>query len=206
MKDILVCDTHKNKPRQVPGGPYLVRMLHTIAELGLLPGVRKAPKYGPISVGGVGDISDFCKKYSCKNVLIVGSNPSNLSPDTTAFHPDTKSRQFVDKWFEGEGWTVVYENLVDIKIPGNKPLSVQMIKAHLPWICENIGAYNKMGYKIVACGKIAARGLRLAGATYFEMPHPSGMCRFWNDKEAGKVKVEEMKVWLLNTHFLKGKK
>lgn len=198
MKDIQGSSIHKNnKPRQVPGGPYIVRILHTIAIL-IDPKVRRSKRrYSPIAYGEVGAISDFCKKYSYKKVLLVGSNPSEQSPDNSAFHPDTKSRQFVDKWFEGEGWTVAYENLVDFKAEKNKQISTSQIKENLDWIVENMNAYNKLGYKIVACGKIAAKGLTMAGVSHFEMPHPSGLCRFWNDKQVAEEKIWEMKSWLL---------
>lgn len=195
MKDTQDSDiSRRMRPRQVPGGPYLCWFLHTITDLGLLDVRRSETRFGVICVDGM---SDFCKKFSHKKVLLVGSNPSSKSPDNSPFHEDTKSRQFVDKWFEGEGWTVAYENLVDYKTKNNKPLTVLQIKADLPWIVENMGEYNKMGYKIVACGKVAAKGLRLANVEYFEMPHPSGLCRFWNNKEAGEAKVKEMKEWVL---------
>lgn len=197
MKDIQDSNTSRNsRPRQIPGGPYLMRMLHTFAVL-VDPKIRRSSRYGPISYGSIGQISDFSKKWSYRKVLLVGSNPSNKSPDNTAFHPDTKSRQFVDKWFEGEAWTVAYENLVDFKTKKNKQLSNAQIKENLEWIVENMAKYNKLGYKIVACGKIAAKGLKMADVDYFEMPHPSGLCRFWNDKQAGDAKIAEMKEWIL---------
>lgn len=196
MKDTLDSDISRTmRPRQVPGGPYLCWFLHTIADLGLLDVRRQKTRLGIICVDGM---SDFCKKYSRKKVLLVGSNPSSKSPDETPFHPDTKSRQFVDRWFEGEGWTVAYENLVDFKTKNNKPLSAKQIKDNLDWIVKNMTAYkDDHGYKIVACGKIAAKGLTMAGIEHFEMPHPSGLCRFWNDKEAGEAKIKEMKDWIL---------
>jgi hypothetical protein len=28
------------------------------------------------------------------------------------------------------------------------------------------------------------------------MPHPSGCCRFWNDKEAGIIKIQELREYI----------
>lgn len=142
------------------------------------------------------DISEYCERYSKKGVVLVGSNPSNKSPDCSAFHPDTKSRKFVDQWFD-ESWSVAYENLVDFKTENNKQLSKTQIKENLWDIQSKMDRYTVAGYRIVACGKIAAMGLNMAEVKHFEMPHPSGLCRFWNDKEAGDTKVKEMKKWVL---------
>lgn len=191
MKDTPSYDIHRNKSREIPGGKIVGRMMRTIFRLNIHPykltcGIKPS------------QLIDYCKKYSDKNVLLIGSNPGQKSPDNTAFHPDTKSRQFVDKWFEDETWCIGYENLVDFKTAKNKQLSNSQIEAEMPWIVKNINAYKDMGWSIVACGKIASRGLTMAGIEHFEMPHPSGLCRFWNDKEAGKAKIEEMKKWAIN--------
>jgi hypothetical protein len=134
-------------------------------------------------------------KYSKKSVVLVGSNPSSKSPDTSAFHIDTKSRKSVDKWFD-DSWCMTYENLVDFKTAKNKQLSNSQIRENLDHIFANMATYREYGYKIVACGKIASRGLEMAGVEHFEMPHPSGLCRFWNDKEAGEAKINAMKRWV----------
>ena len=173
-------------------------MGHTLADLGLLPGVRRSEfANGPICWGDIGEISSYSQRYSVNKVLLVGSNPSNKSPDNSAFHRDTKSRKFVDKWFEGEGWNIAYDNLVSFKTNNNKQLSVAQINENLDWIKYNMEKYKNLGYNVVACGKVAAKGLTMAGVEHFEMPHPSGLCRFWNDKEAGEAKVKEMKQWVL---------
>ena len=178
----------KMRARQVPGGPHIMAIGHTLHRLNL------CQHFISIHNG----LSDYCIKFSYKKVLLVGSNPSEKSPTNEPFHKSTKSRQFVDKWFEGEGWTAAYENLVDFARIKNKRLSDKQIKSNLPWIDANINEYiRRYGYKVVACGKIAAKGLTLAKIEHFEMPHPSGLCRFWNDKEAGKAKIKEMKDWIL---------
>ena len=59
---------------------------------------------------------------------------------------------------------------------------------------ENISKLRK----IITVGKTAHEALELAGVDHFEMPHPSGLCRFWNDKEAAAAKIQEMLEWLKN--------
>lgn len=191
MKDIQDLDTARS--RHVPGSGRLNRFLMTLWKLDL------AKRVGNSMFGDRLSISTavaFSKKYTKKSVVLVGSNPSGKSPDCSAFHPDTKSRQFVDKWFD-KSWHIMYDNLVDFKTENNRQLSTAQIKKNLKWIVKNMEEYNRLGWKIVACGKIAAKGLTMAKVEHFEMPHPSGLCRFWNDKEAGEAKVEEMKEWVL---------
>ncbi len=137
------------------------------------------------------ELVTYANKH-CTTVTIVGSNPSGKSPDNSAFHPETKSRQFVDEWFEEGGYDIEYINLIDHKTENNKQLKKSDIEVELTNIRRKLT--NKRNF--IACGKIAAMGLNMAGANYFEMPHPSGLCRFWNDKEAGEAKVTEMKEWL----------
>ena len=147
--------------------------------------------------GGVGIMSAYCSERAKKCVVLVGSNPGKQSPDCSAFHPATKSRQFVDKWFEDTDYHIIYMNLVDYKTEGNKQLKKsdlcgeKIYSKFLRWK-ENDGAH------IVACGKTATMGLTMGAVPHFEMPHPSGLCRFWNDKEAGEDKVKEMLAWLKN--------
>lgn len=190
MRVTLDLDTFRSsKSRYVPSGSYVVRMIVSMENM-----YNIYPKT-PIS-----EISDFCKKGIGKSVLIIGSNPSVKSPTNEPFHKDTRSRKFVDNWFnDNKCWDVIYDNLIDKKIEGNKPLTTAELKEILPWIKENIGAYKSMGVKkIVACGKTASKGLTMASIEHFEMPHPSGLCRFWNDKEAADAKIQEMKDWILD--------
>lgn len=190
--DILDSSTFKSKPRKVPGGPKLMRILEVLVRLDIIPNYPLKPKDISIS-----QISDFCKKFSYKKVLIVGSNPSQKSPDLSAFHESTKSRKTIDGWFGDDGWYVAYDNLVDFQTENNKPLSKAELDANMSWIEENMRQWKRLGYKIVACGKGASRGLKLAKVEHFEMPHPSGLCRFWNNKEKAQAKIEEMKAWIL---------
>lgn len=115
-----------------------------------------------------------------KQLIIVGSNPSSASPDCSPFHPTTKSRQFIDKLFNGSDYELTYVNLVDYKTDGNKPLSNKVIKSQLVNIKQKF--HGIQDSKIIALGKTASYGLDLAGIEHFALPHPSGLCRFWNDR------------------------
>jgi hypothetical protein len=39
-------------------------------------------------------------------------------------------------------------------------------------------------------------GLKLLNIDHFEIPHPSGLCRFWNDKTVSEAKIKEMLEWV----------
>ena len=130
-----------------------------------------------------------------KQLTIVGSNPSSASPDCTPFHPATKSRQFIDKLFKDSGYELTYINLVDYKTDGNKPLSNKIIKLELANIKQKFHGIRDT--KIIALGKTASYGLDLAGLEHFALPHPSGLCRFWNDRAASEARIKEMFEWML---------
>ncbi len=127
-------------------------------------------------------------------IILVGSNPSEASPDNSAFHPCTKSRKFIDRIFAGSCYSVSYMNLIDHKTDNNKPISKSEIKQNLDQIKDKFEL--KTSAKIVALGKTASDGLRLAGIEHFALPHPSGLCRFWNDPAAAEVKIREMFIWI----------
>ena len=127
-------------------------------------------------------------------IVLVGSNPSQTSPDNSAFHPSTKSRKFIDRIFAGSGYNMTYMNLIDHKTDNNKPISKSQIRQNLDQIKDKFEL--KTGAKIVALGKTASDGLALAGVAHFALPHPSGLCRFWNDPAAAEVKIREMFIWI----------
>jgi hypothetical protein len=131
---------------------------------------------------------------SVKNIVIVGSNPSVKSPDLSAFHPSTKSRKFIDNIFKDTYLNLTYVNIIDVKLSGNKPISRSQIKSQL----ENIKLkfHGISNTKIITFGKSASYGLQLAEVPHFEMPHPSGLCRFWNDRSASEIKIKEMFAWI----------
>jgi len=191
----------KRTKKIVPNSKYFNHLHRTFMRLGLHKPYERKHMPDGMSIGnGV----EFCKKHVYKAVLLVGSNPGQASPDNSPFHPETKSRQFVDNWFD-DSWCLEYENLIGMKTAKNKQLSKSQIKEHLDDIIANMWSYKGMGYKIVACGKIASMGLTMAEIEHFEMPHPSGLNRFWNDKEASKAKIKEMKLWAQNLPYQKEK-
>jgi hypothetical protein len=129
-----------------------------------------------------------------KQLIIVGSNPSSASPDCSPFHPTTKSRQFIDKLFKHSNYELTYVNLVDYKTDDNKPLSNKVIKLELVNIKQKF--HGIFDTKIITLGKTASYGLELAGIEHFALPHPSGLCRFWNDRVASEAKIKEMLEWI----------
>lgn len=50
--------------------------------------------------------------------------------------------------------------------------------------------------KIVALGNAAAEALERCGASYFKLPHPSGLNRQLNDKDFLKKRLLQCKEWL----------
>lgn len=177
----------------VNGSGELIKLTSFIQMLGIIDYGLNPKKLN--NIFNVSTVGAFCRAYSRKYVVLVGSNPSTKSPDCSAFHPATKSRQFVDKWFEGTDYHLVYMNLVDKKTEGNKKLKISDI--HIGHIQNKFKQYVKYeDCKIIGCGQTACTGLRKAKIEHFEMPHPSGLCRFWNDKEAAENKVKEMLEWI----------
>ena len=133
---------------------------------------------------------------SLKSIVLVGSNPSRVSPDNSAFHSSTKSRKFIDSIFANHDYEISYINLIDYKTPNNRPISRSEIRSNLDKIKQKFdGILNK---KIIALGKTASDGLTLAEIKHFALPHPSGLCRFWNDKAESEGKIREMFEWILN--------
>jgi hypothetical protein len=163
-------------------------MLKRVGHLLHLLDILKGWKHNKVGV------KDWVRKNGFTEVTIVGSNPGKRSPDCSAFHPATKSRKTVDSWFKEENVRITYMNLVDYKTKDNKPLKKSEIVAELDKIRNKFA--NKTN--IIACGKVASMGLNLAGMCYYEMPHPSGLCRIWNDDEKAKKIVGDMIKWVKN--------
>lgn len=123
------------------------------------------------------------------SILIVGSNPSQSSPDNSAFNKSTKSYKTIMSWFSDlNNIELNFANLVDEKTDNNKQLSKSKIRQNIDSIIQKTNGYNT----IIACGKVASMGLRMAEVDHFEMPHPSGLNRFWNSKEQSDLKIKEM--------------
>jgi hypothetical protein len=129
------------------------------------------------------------KNLLLNTVLVVGSNPSQKSPDNSPFHESTASYRRIVSWFKNHSpLNIKFINLVDEKTEGNKPLKKSKIRSELENIRRKTDGYNI----IIACGKQASNGLKMAEIDHFEMPHPSGRCRFWNDSTASRDKINSM--------------
>jgi uracil-DNA glycosylase family 4 len=113
-------------------------------------------------------------------VLFVGSNPGSASPDNSAFHPSSKTRTTLDSWLKDLNCERHYINVADYKTPNNRALTSKEIKSLLPSLETKISVYEN--HKIVAVGSAAASALRLIGAEFLAIPHPSGRTRQYNDK------------------------
>ena len=129
-------------------------------------------------------------------VILIGSNPSEKSPDNSPFHPSTRSRAFIETWFDGIDTEIHFENVCDRKRSGNRPMKVSEIKDALPGLRSRIEEFGFQNCKIVALGKTASKALDLLEVEYHEMPHPSGMNRFWNDKDKSAEAIESLRKYL----------
>ena len=123
------------------------------------------------------------------NVLIIGSNPSQRSVGINAFCPSTKYRQILNKWLEGLDVIIDFDNVSHYPTPGNRPLRISEIREAIPGLKQRLTRYNK----IIAVGKTAAKALDIAGIEHFKAPHPSGLNRFWNDKERAAKMIESIR-------------
>jgi len=126
--------------------------------------------------------------------LLIGSNPSIQSPDCSPFHVSTRSRTVIDAWFKGIDTEIIYMNVCDLKMPGNKPLTRKIITESIPDLKIRLQRYP--GAKIVTVGKTADTALTLLGVEHFELPHPSGANRLLNDPEYIQLKIAKLKLFL----------
>lgn len=122
-------------------------------------------------------------------VLVIGSNPAQRSPDSSPFHTNTKSRKTLDSWFlDIPNISISFANVVDHPTPNNRPLRVSEIKEAAPKILDKIKGYDR----VVAIGKTAAKALDIVGVEHIKMPHVSGLNRQLNDQEYVRQKVLEL--------------
>ena len=127
-------------------------------------------------------------------VVLVGSNPSEKSPDNTAFHAATRSRMAVDGWFDDLDVEIHFINVCDRTRPGNRPLRVSEIRESLPAFREKMTQFQNC--KIVALGNTASKALDLLEVKYHKMPHPSGLNRYWNCSENTYRAIEGLRKYL----------
>lgn len=124
-------------------------------------------------------------------ILVVGSNPSSDSPDTSAFHADTKK---VRSWLQDCDADVHYTNVSYQKTLANRPLTKKEIMANVPTLIAEIHLIKPDG--IVAVGNAAQEALDHAGAEHFGIAHPSGLSRFWNSKEDSERALEALRDYI----------
>lgn len=116
-------------------------------------------------------------------IVVVGSNPSNKSPDKTAFSTHTRSGRTIREWFSGVP-DVCFVNVSDEPTPGNRPLLVSEIHANLTPLKAKLDKADK----IVVVGNTATYAiavLRLSpgwNKPYLHIPHPSERNRLLNSK------------------------
>lgn len=123
-------------------------------------------------------------------ILFVGSNPSNTSITTDAFHSSTNSSRILSGWVKDIQGDKVHINVSNEKTEGNRALKQSEIKASLERLSEDIKRIAPV--RIVALGKTATRALTLLQLTFYEMPHPSGMNRLLNDPAYVAQKIKEL--------------
>jgi uracil-DNA glycosylase len=127
-------------------------------------------------------------------VVIVGSNPSEKSPDNSPFHPSTRSRMTVDAWFSGLDIDIRFENVCDRTCPRNRPMRVSEIKDNLESLMGRISSHGDC--KIVALGRTAEKALSMLSMDHISIPHPSGANRFWNNKSAATEVITKLRTYV----------
>lgn len=140
------------------------------------------------------------------DILIVGSNPSMASPNTSPFHHSTKSYKNLitilkEAYPECAGTT--FTNVHHLPTKDNRPLTTKEIKDCLPSLKSNIGInieiWGTGNTKIVAVGQTAQKAMTLLGMEHFALPHTSGLNRQWNDKDFKEQKIKELRNFLLSS-------
>ena len=129
---------------------------------------------------------------SSLDVLIVGLNPSTSSPDTSALHPSTGSRKRVDEWFLDMSINVAFTNVIDSYTSSNKAPTAKEIKEALPALKYKVEGHTK----IIALGRVAAKALRSISVDFLEVPHPSGLNRFWNDRDQSRIMINRIRAYV----------
>lgn len=131
-----------------------------------------------------------------KQLIVVGLCPSESSPDDSAFHPETKSRQTVDHWIALTGieCEVIYLNIYNHKKKNNAPLSAKDINESLPALQTFIREHDE--YKIVTVGKDASKAVSKLRIMHLACPHPSGRNRLLNSSTYVEQMIINLSVYL----------
>jgi hypothetical protein len=125
-------------------------------------------------------------------VLCLGSNPSEASPDVSAFHPNTRSRVILDRWFKDLDVDIHYGNIRDQSTPKNRSLRVSEIKESALSLPSKVEGYDR----VVTLGKSAALAAEIAGIKHYAAPHPSGLNRLLNNKAFVSRTIAEIKEYV----------
>lgn len=124
-------------------------------------------------------------------IVFVGSNPSSSSPDNSAFHPETTSGRKVREWIKGLDIDAVFLNIHNDKTTLNKPLTKKQMEE----------GFDRLSFELrdldpdllVTVGDTARDCLSMYQCKRHHMPHPSGLSRFWNNKEESARAIEELR-------------
>ncbi len=127
-------------------------------------------------------------------VVLVGSNPSVKSPDNSTFHIQTSSRIILDEWFRDIPCQMLFINISENKTPNNKPLTRNQIRNLLPGFKTRLDSLA--GDRVIALGKTAEWALKELNIEHFACPHPSGLCRVWNDKDKADKIISNLRAYV----------
>lgn len=125
-------------------------------------------------------------------IVVVGSNPSQKSPDTTAFSPRTQSGKRVREWLSCAR-DVCFVNISDEPTANNRPLSKAEIESNLLGLREKLLNADR----IVTVGKAADQAVSALRLQHLALPHPSGRCRQLNDIEFVRGMLSGLRAYLL---------
>jgi len=135
-----------------------------------------------------------------KKILVIGLCPSKISPDFSAFHPATKSRKTLDKWFKSAGVDNNKFEYINVFFFSNEEVYTRDQK----WCQDFEDAMDdlKKYDKIMACGKQVTEEIQ----KYFNrkgynrpikkmlfLPHPSGRNRLLNDPKNVEIMIKDIK-------------
>lgn len=126
-------------------------------------------------------------------LVVVGSNPSQKSPDLSAFSPMTVSGKRVRTWFLSFP-EAIFVNVSDVPTAHNRPLKRSEIALCLDDLLTKIADADR----IVAVGRTASIALTKLGVAHYMIPHPSGRNRLLNDPNYLKLQHRYLVEYLTN--------
>lgn len=133
------------------------------------------------------------------NLLVIGANPSESSPDDSAFHPSTKSRKIIDSWLKQMNMplNIIYLNVCNYKTPNNRSLSQTEIANGIKNLMLEIEKYiSTEDCKIITVGNVADEAVYKLKLEHFKCPHPSGRNRQLNSSVFVEDMIDKMRKYL----------